>query len=452
MEKRKPQKGSVILPTLLIIMVIVAIGSTYLSMSFNEFKMAHRNQDLQGAINLAEGGIEIAMLAMKNDSWSGWTQVTTDHYFFTESNVSLGNGRTGTIKVYSSLLDESAPIIFAEGKITSHYGSTKKQIRLDLERKGLFVNGLTAKDAIDWSGNNVTVDSYSSDDGIYDSNTNRNDNGSVASLSIVDGDVSPGNGDIWGYVATGGGSPTFGPNGTLLGEDSPGGIDVDPDRIAYDFYSDFPNVSAPSTSGALTSIPEDGTVGTPSALTPTYYSVSSYSNSNNETLVIDGPVVFVVSGDWSTKGTIEVTANGSVEIYIAGDLDIGGNGTMNMTNVPSNILIYGTNSVEGGQTIKISGNGAIKAAIYAPNAYLEIKGGGNSGEFMGAAVAYQIKMTGNTNFHYDEVLANFGADGSYRIARWRELIDSDEKVPLDTPGSMIAYAVSHEHFGEFTQP
>lgn len=437
------EKGSVILPTLLIIMILVASGSTYLTMAFNEFKLSHRNQDLQSAINLAEAGIERAMLAMKTDNWSGWTSVATDHYYKNETNISLGNGRIGSVKVYSSVLDESAPIVFAEGLVTSHYGNTSKQIRMDLSRKGLFVNGLTAKDTIDWSGNNVSVDSYHSGSGDYDPNTNRKDNGSVASLSIIDGAVSPGNGDIWGYVATGGGAPTFGPNGTLLGDDSPNGIDVDPNRIAYDFYSDFPDVSAPATSGFLTTIPANGTIGIPSASTPTYYSVANYSNKNNETLTIDGPVVFVVSGDWSTKGTIEVTTNGSVEIYIAGDLDISGNGTVNMTNVPSSIVIFGTNTVTNGQTLKISGNGAIKAAIYAPNASLEMKGGGNSGTFMGAAVANKIRMTGNSNFHYDEALADYGADNSYRIERWRELIDSDEKVPLHTPNDMVAYAVAY---------
>jgi len=424
-------------------MVIAAAGSTYLTMSFTEFKTAYRSQDLLAALNLAEADLEDVILAMKHDTLSSSTPVATGHYYRKEDNVYLGNGRVGTIKTYASILDTTAPILFAEGEITSKYGTVKKQLRVDLSSSGPFANGLTAKDFITWNGNNVYVDSYNSDDGDYVFSIRR-DNGTVASMSIVAGAVSPGNGDIYGYVATRAGEPNFGPNGSLTGADTPNGMKIDRSRIAKDFWAELPDASAPSTIGALTLIPASGTIGTPTALSPTYYSVSSFSNNNNDTLVIDGPVVFVVEGDWTSKGEIQITTRGSLELYISGDLDIGGNGTVNMTNIPEKLLVFGTNTVINGQTIKISGNGAIKAAVYAPNANLEMKGGGNQGTFMGAAVANQITMTGNSNFHYDEALKEYSFDTKYRINRWRELIESDERVPLDEPTQMIAHAVSYE--------
>ncbi len=148
-------------------MIIVGSGFTYLSIAFNEFKMSFRNQDLQGALNLAEAGIEEAMNTMKNDKWSayGWTTIATDHYYkeFTGMDLRLGGtgltapgGRTGSVKVYASILDEDKPIIFAEGRITSKYGTIKKQIRTDLGRKGLFLNGMTAKDQVIFNGNKIS--------------------------------------------------------------------------------------------------------------------------------------------------------------------------------------------------------------------------------------------------------------------------------------------------------
>ncbi len=128
---------------------------------------------------------------------------------------------------------------------------------------------------------------------------------------------------------------------------------------------------------------------------------------------------------------------------MGGDVDIGGNGVVNMSNVPENFQLFGTASSGSSQTIKVSGNGAIQAAIYAPNADIELKGSGSGGVFMGAAVGDNITMTGNFEFHYDEALANFTIDKSYRISRWRELIESDEKVPMDTPKNMVSYAVSN---------
>ncbi len=166
------------------------------------------------------------------------------------------------------MIDEDAPIVFSEGEVVSKYGAVKKQIRMDLGRKGLFANGLTAKNGISWSGNNVSVDSYNSDNGDYDLYTNRNDQGSVASVSISAGAVSPGNGNIYGYVATGGGDPSFGPNGSLTGKDTPAGTKIDQNRIAKDFYADFEYYDAPNMTGANTSIPASGTIGNPSATTP----------------------------------------------------------------------------------------------------------------------------------------------------------------------------------------
>ncbi|MCB1123779.1 MAG: hypothetical protein KJT03_19650, partial [Verrucomicrobiae bacterium] len=450
MTPENNKQGSVILPTLLIVMILVASGATYLTMSFNEFKMANRNQNLQKAINLAEAGVEKAMLAMKNDSWSGWTTVATDNYYISDPiNIGFANGTTGSYKTYVNFVDASAPIVFSEGTVTSQYGNTKKQIRIDFGVSGLFMNGLTAKKNISWSGNNVLVDSYNSNNGSYDPN-NPNDNGSVASMSVTAGDVSIGNGDIFGYVATGGGAPSFGPNGSLKGKDTPNGVSIDTSRIAYDFYSDFPDVPQPSTSSS-TAIPASGTIGNPSATYPTEFYTTSFSNKNNDTLVVDGPVRFIVDGGWTSKGEIQVTSNGSVELYITGDLDIGGNGIVNSDGIPADFVIYGTNSVEGGQTIKMHGNGALYAAVYAPNAHIEMKGGGNSGTFMGAAVGYTVTMTGNSNFHYDEALKEFGGDGSYRIERWRELIDSDEKIPMDVPSEIIQYAVHYNTKSDFTQ-
>lgn len=445
MKTSQLEKGSAILPTLLIILILIGAGFTYLQTALNEFKLAYRAQDLQGALNLAEAGLEEAMLSMKYKDWSsrGWSSVGTDQYHITISNIGLQNGRTGTITVYANMIDETAPIVFSEGKIVSNYGSISKQLRVDLGKKGLFANGLTAKKQVNFNGTKIKIDSYNSNNGNYDPSSNRGDKGTVGSLAVTVGAVSSGNADIWGYVATGGGAPDIGPTGSVLGEDSPGGVKIDWDRVAMDFYADFPDMTAPSTSTSNTTIPASGTIGTSSATTPTYYKVSSFSMQSKDKLTIDGPVVLIVDGDVSTKGEIEITSNGSVEWYVAGDIDIGGNGMVNMTNKPEKTVIFGTGGSGSGQTIKVSGNGAIQAAIYAPNADLELKGSGANGVFLGAAVADNITMTGNFEFHYDEALDDYTKDNSYKVDLWRELIEADERVPLDTPSSMPQYAVTY---------
>ena len=156
---------------------------------------------------------------------------------------------------------------------------------------------------------------------------------------------------------------------------TPAGTKIDRTRIAYDFYSEFENVDHP-VGDPLTDplIPANGTIGNPSHTSPVDYYAASFSNKLAETLIIDGPVRLIVDGDWVTKGEVRVTANGSAELYIRGNLDIGGNGMINLTNVPANFVVFGTHSTNLGQTIKFHGNGAIQAAIYAPNAQLQMRG------------------------------------------------------------------------------
>jgi hypothetical protein len=106
----------------------------------------------------------------------------------------------------------------------------------------------------------------------------------------------------------------------------------------------------------------------------------------------------------------------------------GGNGAINETGIPANLIIYGTNPTIGGQTIKLHGNGALHAAVFAPNAILEMKGGGNSGEMSGSAVAHSITITGNYAFHYDEALEEEGGGNPFAVSLWRELVTSAERV------------------------
>ncbi len=255
-------------------------------------------------------------------------------------------------------------------------------------------------------------------------------------------------------MATGGGDPSIGSQGILSQDLTASAGTVDTSLIAKDFIADFPDATTPTESGlpvAITTLPSSGTIGIAGATT--YYKVPSFSSKNTDLLKVEGEVIIVVTGDVSTKGEIQVQHNqigskpdptdGSVKLYVGGNADIGGNGVVNMSNIPENFQLYGTAPTGSSQTIKVSGNGAIQSAIYAPNADIELKGSGTNGVFMGAAVGNNITMTGNFEFHYDEALADFTIDKSYRISRWRELIESNERVPIDTPNSMVSYAVSY---------
>jgi hypothetical protein len=79
----------------------------------------------------------------------------------------------------------------------------------------------------------------------------------------------------------------------------------------------------------------------------------------------------------------------------------------------------------GGQRIHLAGNGALSAAVYAPNADVRING---NGDVMGAVVGRTIELTGNAAFHYDESLADLVADMPFGLDGWRELLTPAERA------------------------
>jgi len=75
-------------------------------------------------------------------------------------------------------------------------------------------------------------------------------------------------------------------------------------------------------------------------------------------------------------------------------IDLEGNGISNPTYDPSLLqFVYG-----GTGTIKIAGNGASAAVVYAPNATADFKG---NATFYGSVIANQLLDVGNGAIYYD---------------------------------------------------
>lgn len=120
-------------------------------------------------------------------------------------------------------------------------------------------------------------------------------------------------------------------------------------------------------------------------LVPGVYNINSISITGNAQLVVApdpitglyGPVIVNVTGN-----------NNSTPI------DLEGNGIGNPTYDPSilQFLYAGTG------LIKIAGNGASAAVVYAPNATASLKG---NGAFYGSIIANQLLDVGNGALHYD---------------------------------------------------
>jgi hypothetical protein len=426
------QQGSALLTAIIFSFVVMLVMGSYLYLSSTEYRLSSRSHLFGLSFNLAEGGLDLALDALRDgdrDEWSTGVDAYGNAYWSRAyTGYDLGGNLTGDVRIVILYAESQSPEIYSEGIVNGHLlGAFSKQVQVQLTSGFFpFINGFNSKTGIVLSGNNVIFDSYNSTAGSYGP-ANINSDVTVATVSVESDALNIGNADIYGYVATGGGYPNVGPKGAITQYGSPGM--VDDSRITTDYYAEFPDVSAPALSSPLTSLPTSGTI------TGGEYLLNSWSMSGNKTLVIDGDVTIVATGDMSISGqaAVHVSNTGSLKIYAAGDLSLGGGGILNASQLPSQLLIFGTNPTEGAQTFKVHGNGYLAAAVYAPNAVVELKGGGSDGRVYGAVAAYGASLTGNSHFSYDEALEDYNLGGTdYSVDSWTELSGTSSALtPLD---------------------
>jgi hypothetical protein len=131
------------------------------------------------------------------------------------------------------------------------------------------------------------------------------------------------------------------------------------------------------------------------------YVVNSIQLNGNATLHIDsGPVILNIAGCNSISGS-----NCATYLGIAGDFSGGSisNASLNPTNFQ--ILYAGTGE------IRMRGGAAASALVYAPNATVDLSGGGS---FYGAIIGYSVEVSGGATLHYDRNLQN----GLYTIGNF----------------------------------
>jgi len=452
------QRGSVLIVALILAAIIGISLASYIRLGTASQTISNRALYNNGAMNLAENGLEEAMYSINkavNDAsytWSGWnnngTAGSSDawHRFPSAGTTyTLSQNATGYVRVYVyNYKGVVAPKIVTRSTINlggAAAAPIEKWIEVTLSRTSKFANGLVAKNSILFRGNNATVDSWNSDPSNngsfadYNAATNRHDNGSVGSISVNVDSVLVKNADVWGYVSTNNGqSPAdnVGSNGSILGADSPTGVTVDPNRVSTQFAASFDPVTAPSTAlpniGSISSAGTYGVASTPTTILATDITVSGNSRivtfQGDVTLILTGSQAIKISGNGSG---IAVAAGSSLKIYTAGAIDLTGQGITNATGAPKNVQIYGTSTTT--QDIKIAGGGNFAGVIYAPTADVTING---DGAMKGSVVANNITLTGNAEFHYDESLGNMGGGNPFRVTKWKELTLAADRAAYGT--------------------
>jgi Tfp pilus assembly protein PilX len=463
-------RGSLLIVAMILAAVIGISLVSYVQLGRSSLSISNRALYHNGAMNIAENGLEEAMysinkkIADSSYSWTanGWTSANSGADMRrTLGPYTFDQNSTGTTRVYVVGYSGTAPKAIARSTITLGGAASRpieKWVEVQLRKTSKFSNGLVAKQSITFSGNNASVDSWNSDP---DNNTAtaaipysagvRNDKGTVGSISVAVDAILVQNADIWGYAATGGAMPSVGPNG-LVGPFGTASGTMNPANVSTDFTASFDAVTAPTTTayslGGITggtSLPRTGDV---AAADGKYYYTGTQINFNNATFAVaklnvgdPSPKVVLTLTSTTTSinigggsGALNVQTGATLEIYAPGDIKVAGQGIMNggttagTSNQPINLQIWGTKT-SGTQSIEIAGNGALSAVVYAPQGSLKING---NGDVMGSFVANDIRLVGNAAFHYDESLGNFGGDNPYRVSGWKELTTAAARASVES--------------------
>jgi Tfp pilus assembly protein PilX len=501
----RSDRGAVLIVAMLLAAIIGISLVSFIKLSNNSLKQAHRTFYSNSAMNLAEVGLEEAIsrfnqidnVATPADAWpSPWvlnptaynsaTSPWTPSAVQTFSGYNVGPNTTAVVKVYVQWYAGDAgrtPRVVAKSTITQPDGSPpiSKYIEVELRKRGLFTNGLVARNDITWVGQ-PAADSWDSKhpytsatadadgDGIFDLyDLDADGNGvnelptpydpTIRSANVVvgsiGGNIDLAGGEVWGYAKTGEfGNITGGsvhPLGTTTN---------DPTRRTNDFNATFPTPTIPTPSfenpitGTISSARTFPNTATDTAVMVNGVETYFYRFDAGEAITLAGSdhvqisagknVVFLMTSHagataMSVTGTatggIDIGLGGSLNVYTDGNISIAGNGT-NMANAnasASSCIIYGLGTASGTQSISVSGNGQLNACVYAPNASVTLNGGGMNGLMNGAVVAKNITMNGHTEFHYDDALSRLTTGNPYGIQKWRELQTAAERTAYATP-------------------
>jgi len=77
------------------------------------------------------------------------------------------------------------------------------------------------------------------------------------------------------------------------------------------------------------------------------------------------------------------------------------------------------------RVLAIGGGAEFNGVVYAPNGNVKIHG---NADVKGSIVANNITVVGNSKFHYDEALANWGGNNPYGIVKWLELTSESQRT------------------------
>ena len=395
-------RGMVLVPALFVVFLLTALAGAFLRLL-----LAHTRESVAATTGtqtfyVAEAGVNAAIAEI-------------------QSRVDAGGDGLGTVSAsfaggaYQVVATETQPNREWRIEAAASLGSSTRSIEAVLrsEPTSLFLRALFSNDPLTVSGN-ISTDSYDSRDGSYASQASHVDPVTGITYANPHGDI----GSNQGINASG--------SITVMGNATPGpGYSVSTSGNAY-IEGSTTCAPHPVSLPVPTYAPVGPSLGafniggaTTRTLGPGTYHYSSFRTSGRSTARCQGNVTLYVDGNFLISGLSSLVILPGSHVTIqhgSGSFQVTGNGVANLGHNPLDFMVYSSTAGR----VENSGNSDFYGAIYAPNADTWLTG--NSDTY-GSVVGRVLHVTGNSDFHYDEALAEVPGPGpgTYTIRSWREI-------------------------------
>ena len=400
MRRKKKQRKGAILALMVMVVLLLSMTSLALIRVGTEARLRTVKSDLQTAARFAaDAGIERALYLM-NEQLAAGTWMLDDVPTFTSQSLTAANADY-TVTFTGNL--SSGYQVTSVG----HSHNQTKTVRATVALTSPIAKdfAIFAKDAIDLK-NGSTVNGFNSD--------NPGETGipaKIGSLSANNGAISIDNnvtidGDI--YIVPDGDPDTVinAHNGADFGE-----------IFMLPSYYSLPPVTPPDYTAS------QGTIAGKNVMLHSSDSgkYSKIAIAKNGTLLINGDVTLYITGDVELKNNaeIEVKNNSALTLYFDGNIEAkNSSGFNNKTEIPANLLIYGTGT---SQKIDIKNSADLYAVIYAPNVDMTIH---NSVDAYGSFIVNDMELKNSGNIYYDKALKQVSVDDElvrFSITHWEEI-------------------------------
>jgi len=407
---REP-RGAALVITMLVMAVLLLAGTTFMTISSTESRIALNEQVSTQAMSLAEAGLHRA-LAKLNDP-------TTYPSYSGETNTSLGNG-TFTVTVSTptpQFCPGSTREVVVTGSVPVRGSSAKAQIAATVDKIGtlfrygafatvpntivqsstsaFFVDGNSDRTENElWVAGDGQVDSFDSSYGVYDATTNRTAVGRIGGNGDVRLDA---NVQVSGSVRAGD-AVNKDSTATVSGEQTTG-----LGAVATSPGDQFPLITPPGTpTGALSR------TGSSTIDPGTYYYTS------------------LTLGDSSSL--VPSNNSGPVTIYVTGNVTIGDSVTLGSPGTNLRIIMKSDASLQSTASTDMAVFDAKKkftfyGGLYGRNANIRV---GDESKIYGSIIGRTVHLRSKTQLHYDQAMMFSQICGAAKYAirpgSWREVI------------------------------